>query len=104
VPRRRSGAQARCAWTVAPCGGVRTRGRGWTRPWGGRPPIRAPTHDPVSLTGIYDIVEVVDDVLACRAVERGVVRPGRVGAWCLVAQGDGPCTSCHLKQNSNTLH
>ena len=47
-----------------------------------------PTHDPVSLTGIYDVVEVVDDVLAGRAVERGVVRPGRVGAWCLVAQGE----------------
>ena len=47
-----------------------------------------PTHDPVSLTGIYDVVEVVDDVLAGRAVERGVVRPGRVGAWFLVAQED----------------
>ena len=47
-----------------------------------------PTHDPVSLTGIYDVVEVVDDVLAGRAVERGVVWPGRVGAWCLVAQGE----------------
>ena len=77
MPRRRSGAQARCAWTVAPCGGVRTRGRGWTRPWGGRPPIRAPTHEPGSPTGIYDIEGVdVIDVLAGRAVERGVdVKP-----------------------------